>query len=499
MDTQAFDLTAALGQWRARFTSLAPDDLAELEGHLLDSMAELGRTGLSDEEAFSIACTRLGNPAELAADLSPPPPVPTPPVAVPPPRSRARGCTAAASISFGVLLLVFAAATFAWSILAPKKYVARALIEVEGLHPGDPDTVTEYRAMTSRQVLGEVVKTLDLAKRWNVSSPDEAYQRLEEMIDADEERGTDLFRLTVYSTDRREAPELANAVAHAYANHKKAQTKERHEKAFEQAQRRLKEQQARVDAAREKMMALVERYKIVDLDPSGTKRGQGDVKPTDTLRQDAARIIAKKEAEIRSLSEKLAAVEGKTGEDLVSSGATSGLIDPGNSVYLQYLNGRTSLQSLRDEGRGPRHPDVVAMEKRVAGQMEVLVAMFESLRKNLEDNLRAAQAMVTHLRKLTDEKDADSASERAKYLEYLKARDDYWLQMELLEKMIEEQVKTPLILSMPKLPASIHELATEPLTYAKPNRALQFALAGAFALVGVSFIALGVVVSRRGR
>ncbi len=73
METQTkFDLSDSLAQWRAACAQTAkirPENLAELEAHLHDSMAALRRQGLSEEEAFLIGTKRLGSPSKLAAEF----------------------------------------------------------------------------------------------------------------------------------------------------------------------------------------------------------------------------------------------------------------------------------------------------------------------------------------------------------------------------------------------------------------------------------------------
>jgi hypothetical protein len=49
--------------------SLQSDDLAELEQHLRNSVTELRRSGLNDEEAFLVASSRLGNAAALEMEF----------------------------------------------------------------------------------------------------------------------------------------------------------------------------------------------------------------------------------------------------------------------------------------------------------------------------------------------------------------------------------------------------------------------------------------------
>jgi hypothetical protein len=72
METQTkFNLSDHLAQWRAacaQTASIRPENLAELETHLHDSMAALRRQGLSEEEAFLIGARRLGSPSKLAPE-----------------------------------------------------------------------------------------------------------------------------------------------------------------------------------------------------------------------------------------------------------------------------------------------------------------------------------------------------------------------------------------------------------------------------------------------
>jgi hypothetical protein len=67
-----FDLTAAVEIWREELASqsgLTPDNRRELEAHLCDTLAELRRRGLNDEESFWLARRRTGQPAQLAEEF----------------------------------------------------------------------------------------------------------------------------------------------------------------------------------------------------------------------------------------------------------------------------------------------------------------------------------------------------------------------------------------------------------------------------------------------
>jgi hypothetical protein len=67
-----FNLEAALQEWRQEMAAqpnLAPEARRELETHVRDTVAELQRRGLNDEESFWLARRRVGQPHELANEF----------------------------------------------------------------------------------------------------------------------------------------------------------------------------------------------------------------------------------------------------------------------------------------------------------------------------------------------------------------------------------------------------------------------------------------------
>ncbi len=67
-----FDLNAAVLSWREqlrRSPQFREENLAELESHLRDAVAQLQGTNLSEEEAFIIATHRIGSVEQLATEF----------------------------------------------------------------------------------------------------------------------------------------------------------------------------------------------------------------------------------------------------------------------------------------------------------------------------------------------------------------------------------------------------------------------------------------------
>jgi hypothetical protein len=73
METQTrFDLNAAIANWQQELASqpgLAPVVRRELETHLRDTVAELQRHGLNNEESFWLARRRVGQPQQISEEF----------------------------------------------------------------------------------------------------------------------------------------------------------------------------------------------------------------------------------------------------------------------------------------------------------------------------------------------------------------------------------------------------------------------------------------------
>lgn len=69
----SFELDGAIARWRedlAQFPHFRPENAEELETHLRDSIRQLRQGGLSDEEAFLIARSRVGKPERIEAEFA---------------------------------------------------------------------------------------------------------------------------------------------------------------------------------------------------------------------------------------------------------------------------------------------------------------------------------------------------------------------------------------------------------------------------------------------
>ncbi|MGI8605207.1 MAG: GumC family protein [Verrucomicrobiales bacterium] len=410
---------------------------------------------------------------------------------------------------YGVILLsfflVFMTAAVVTAIM-PKKYAGRVLLEIErfsgtnlafedpvaSMRNGSSQTFlqTEFKVITSKETLYQVIDKLGLVKRWNLQSKDDAYYKLRDMVEADEERGTDLIKITVFSTDAEEASELANTIARSYAERRTRTERERVNEAIEVIESTRKKQEERVELARAKVKELVEQYKIIDFTPTtGFGRGQEPNLGGQMLVSEAMRMEMETEKQIGDVTQRLQAIKNKVGDELISAAFSMGIMDPKtNAIYNPYLQDQTILQQMLSSGYGPKHPDVLAMKSRLDEERRLLDESVKSTRANLEDQLTMAQRTLTDMRRLKEEKKDNTIQEKSQIVDYQQAKDNYALQFDLLQKMVEEQEKAKLTIAMPKKPTTIHENAVVSKQYSKPNTKLQLGLGAVVGLVlGLGF------------
>ena len=409
-------------------------------------------------------------------------------------------------LSFFLVFMTAAVVTF----IMPKKYPGRVLMEIErlsGVTAGDFfDPIssgkamtssqtflpTEFKIITSKETLSQVIKKRNLVEKWRLSSIDEAYNKLYRMVEADEERGTDLIKIEVLSGDKTEARDLANEVAEAYIARRKQIENERVQLAFQTLSHTRKGQEQEVERARNKMLELVQDLGIVDLNataPFAFTRGNEPTGGTEALYMDAQRMALEKKNQISDFKAQLEAIKDKEGEALISAAANMALLDPKTTaVYTQYLQDQRTAAQLENSGLGENHPDIVSLKKGMEVQSTQLSEGVKQLRINLQDKITMMEKVLENIEKLTSEQKDASILDRGKYAQYQQAKDQYGMAQEILQKMIDEQERARVVNLMPRKPATIHEYATEAATYSKPNAALQLILGAVLGLLlGLGF------------
>jgi uncharacterized protein involved in exopolysaccharide biosynthesis len=129
---------------------------------------------------------------------------------------------------FITVFLIVMTITTAVTFILPESYASTARVKVDmpATNAGPYFIQTEVEVIQSQIVLSNAVKKLDLNEMWGKKyfggetlKTAESMQILKQRLQAVPVRNTELIAITVYSDDRHEAAEIANAVAGAYQDH----------------------------------------------------------------------------------------------------------------------------------------------------------------------------------------------------------------------------------------------------------------------------------------
>ncbi len=151
-----------------------------------------------------------------------------------------------------VLLLVVITAGVV-TYFTPKQYASMVTMQIrqnsKALEVFDRGTMqgsdprflsTQFQILQRKEVLYPVIEALGLERKWGVPSREIAYFRLSGMIRMQEIRNTELVQIVVYSTDNKEAMEIANRVAEEYQKRRMAEEHEFLNKSLSSCSRRSK-------------------------------------------------------------------------------------------------------------------------------------------------------------------------------------------------------------------------------------------------------------------
>ncbi len=404
---------------------------------------------------------------------------------------------------WGTILLTFLLVCLAALIivnLLEKKHVGRVKLQV---HTKSMDGVfnkdfggtsatwleTEFKIITSRETLLHVVRGKALAKRWNLGNDDNAaVDRLSRMVETNEERGTDLITIEVYSPKMDEAAELANAVSDAYEERRKEYEKSKSEGAVNMLQSELDNQDKKVEEKRVAMLTIMKKYGIIDFnDASGAFHAlTGGVRngmETTYIGQQAT--MAQYENEVGKLKAQLKALGEVADQDqLIEIAASMGLDGPTLKESLpKFHAAKIELAQLTDGGLGNKHPSVVAARGQVQNLKVDLTNAVEGLKKSLDTKVQIAEAGLKSMQERNSESQTDLVGEKARQSEYMMAKREYEQQFALLNEMNEHILKQRVDLEMPMMPVQRHENAYPSADVARPNMQLLLAIGGVIGLV----------------
>jgi capsular exopolysaccharide synthesis family protein len=341
---------------------------------------------------------------------------------------------------------------------------------------------TEFKTILARDTLLRAVKQLNLEAEWSVSQ-DEAASRVERMLDAELERGTDIVDITAWSTRSEEAPRIASAVRTAYEESRKEWESERIERLIANTRKNIAGQEADVEKSRVQMDDLARKYKVADRLTYG--RGNNPV-PTPGVDETAIvrEQMVKQEADVDEYKSQLQSLLNMEGERLIKGAAELGIANATiTAIYPEYQKLVTELSAAKKSGFGLKHPKIEALQESISGKYAQLLDAAVSYKLNLQTKIQTAEKTLADTRKRLESKTSISVEERIGLNDYARAKFANENQVQTLTELRDTLNKALIEQSMLKKPIAMLQEARPDINPSKPNVMMLMSIGAGLGLV----------------
>lgn len=390
-------------------------------------------------------------------------------------------------IILAVILLVVLTGTGV-TFLLPKQYRAITKIKV---HQDDASMrvfgqsrssafspyflATEYHVIKSRQLLGEVATSLNLAEEWgrryNDGTPlteKTTINLLEGRVHLEQQRNTSVIFIKAIHDNPEECRLIANKLAQSYQDYRLDLKQRELDRGIEAMKTSALKQEKMVRAAEELVEYIRRENEITEI-----QEGVSIDKLT----------LSKLEGDL--IDAHVGMLERKTRMDTLTDLEDEELI-----LTYNYLLFDRALDSVRQRLReseqslavmeqelGPRNPDVLKMEAAVKKLQEQLDIGIEGLKKSLMADYTVSE---TRYNTLKENLDLAKTSERLKnseqMLPFIQAKRDMELQRSLYEAVKARMTQENFDRIMPRDPVQIFDYATKPDSHISPKLELNIML-----------------------
>jgi capsular exopolysaccharide synthesis family protein len=321
------------------------------------------------------------------------------------------------TVILAVFLLVVITATLVTFIL-PESFSSSARIKIErdqsditgfmerGIGVGyDPYFIqTEFELIQSEVILGQVIKDLNLNQEWgrkygdgNPLKTPESMQVLKNKMELRPVRNTSLIEIKVYSDRPDEAARIANAIADAYAIHRKKQRENLSRGGITALEERFKEQEDKVRAAQAKVDRLRAELNISDAAAAGD--GPSPLISGDTLRRlEGMRIESRVQLDLQeTLVNRLRDLRKELGPEGLAQAIPSAASDNLLSSLLEQLNLTEQRLVSAEKEYGQQHPEVLKLKSQAQDLHDKITKRVDGIILGLDTKVTALQRSLDDL------------------------------------------------------------------------------------------------------
>lgn len=411
------------------------------------------------------------------------------------------------TVIIAVFLLVVITTTVVTYML-PETYMSYTRIKVEKdtadislltqmMPSGPPDPFflqTEFEVIQSKTNLYRVIEDLGLNQKWSreylnsgtLKTP-ETFEILKDKIDVRQYRNTTMIEIRVYSRDKAEAAQIANAIARVYRDSRISEHQRNSDAGIAKLEETFKKSEQKVESLMAELDAFRQEHGITDVMLDAYSQGnieQDIVRRTENLKIDT---ISRK-ARIAAIVNKLTTLSREELRDAIPT------LDPSETLLINLLGreheARQQLAGLTTS-LAPDHPQVknvtrvlAAIDEQIKERLNGIVTGYQSQLAAYDQELAALEETIKQA-KAEELKTANVYSEyyfRKRQLENEKIMLDV-LRRKLASETIDKAIpRTSLV--------QVTDFAEEGLKPVKPNIPLNIAfgvIVGLVVGVGLAF------------
>ncbi len=348
---------------------------------------------------------------------------------------------------------------------------------------------TQFQILQKTQILYPVIQTLKLGEEWAIEGKpldqQTVYLKLLGMLDLHEVRNTGLIEIGVYSTDKKEAANIANTIAVTYREKRLSDLQSNIERGLAQVREETEKLRKRVEEAGAEMAKIRQRDSILDSDPESLSSTLNTAdRNVVTLEQQ----LNEQRLVVTRIKGNLEQIMKLKPEELREVLRTLN-IDDQNVVKMvaAMQEGFSEESRLQANGLGEKHPRIEAIRKQREYYSRVLSESLTSVTQNQAAKLEIEERNLTTLQAKFDDAMKNQIADKQKTGPYFDAKSQYLSSKKLLEAA-QLRISTELFNQKNFFePFKIWEPA-EPAVYTKrPNVPAYMGLAALVGLiVGVS-------------
>ena len=348
-------------------------------------------------------------------------------------------------------------------------------------------TVLQIVKRTS--ILYPVIDELKLQQKWTKKGQEptreQCFLMLQNRVQVNEMRNTDLLEVSVFDEDPHLAATIANKIVAVYQDKKVEEDKDILNQAIASMNEEVTKQEKRVDDAGAEVARIRKDEHIVDLNAEGKEDAESALNSV-IIKQEGE--VNDAEIRVSALRTQLNEIESLKGDEMMRMLATLHIEDPTIQKILPAYQDTVAIEAqLVNSGLGENHPKVKALRATKQVYQKQLEDQVKIVRSALQKNMKTAETTRDEFQKRLDTINQRQLSQRTLSANYSRAKNNYIKERTLLDGVRMRAQSQTMELAMPRVAVSIKQKAEPALFPARPHVSMNLILGS---LVGL-LIGLG--------